>query len=186
MASHKEIETKVKIPDLNSFINLIKELPFLLLKERYFEDNWCYDFEDRRLTKKDILLRLRKINNKITITLKGPTYKKKGLKYRKEWEVVINNGYNIKTILKNIGLQIIFRYQKYRTVFKYKNSLICLDETPIGNFLELEGREDEILEIASLLGFSKDNFIPLSYASLFKIFKHTLNLKCRDMIFQKS
>ncbi len=185
MPSNKEIETKIKVSNINSLLEILNTPPFSVVKERYFENNWCYDFDDKRLTKKDILLRLRKINNTITITLKGPTYKNKGIKHRKEWEVVVSDGNNIKIIFRNIGLKKIFGYQKYRTVFKYKDSLICLDETPIGNFLELEGKEEEIMEIASLLGYSINDFIPLSYSSLFKIFKKAFNLKCKDMIFQK-
>jgi len=43
----------------------------------------------------------------------------------------------------------------------------CLDETPIGCYLELEGRPDSILAGAERLGLSMDHAVTLSYPELY-------------------
>jgi len=98
LSSNKEIETKVKVSNISYILEILNNFPFSIFKNRYFENNWCYDFNNKRLTKRGILLRLREVNNTITITLKGPTYKNKGIKHREEWEVIVDNVENIKRI----------------------------------------------------------------------------------------
>lgn len=183
MTSIKEIETKIAVPDNKNITATLTAHFISLIKERYFEDNWCFDFEDRRLTKNDILLRIRTANGVSTLTLKGPAKKKSGLKFRDEWEIEISKKSTLLKIFKTLNLKLVFRYQKYRTVYKYLNSLICLDETPIGSYLELEGKEEEIIQIAALLGFSPKHFIPISYASLFKLYQLKQKVKCKNMVF---
>ena len=74
----------------------------------------------------------------------------------------------MKKILKELGLIPTFRYEKYRTTYRIKKCKICLDETAIGNFLELEGEQSHIVRIASSLGFKKKEFIKLDYIQLLK------------------
>lgn len=185
MPSFKEIETKIAIQDIGVISTKLQHLSIALSQKRYFEDNWCFDFSDKRLTKAGILLRLREAHGIIFLTVKGPTKKRSGLKFRDEWEVTVNENDNLLNIFKILGLKILFRYQKYRTVYKYGDSLICLDETPIGSFIELEGNEHTISHIANILGFSPVDFIPHSYASLFRLYKAQHKMKCRSMIFPK-
>lgn len=186
MTSFKEIETKIAIQEVEAITARLQELFIPLIQKRYFEDNWCFDFSDKKLAKADILLRLRDANGIFVLTVKGPASKTSGMKFRDEWELTISDKNNLLKILKILGLKVLFRYQKYRTVYEYHSSLICLDETPIGSFLELEGNENSIFYIANLLGFSPQNFIPDSYASLFKSYKSRNKMKCKNMIFQKT
>jgi adenylate cyclase class 2 len=46
--------------------------------------------------------------------------------------------------------------------------LVTLDETPIGAFLELEGPSYWIDQTATQLGFSGDEYITRSYATLYQ------------------
>ena len=62
----------------------------------------------------------------------------------------------------------MFSYKKYRTVFKNKRLKICLDETSVGNFLELEGQRNDIVRFAEALQFSKKDFIKTDYIQLIK------------------
>lgn len=49
-----------------------------------------------------------------------------------------------------------------------KGLKISLDETSIGNFVELEGKRGEIVKFANALGVSKREFIKLDYIQLIK------------------
>jgi adenylate cyclase class 2 len=71
-------------------------------------------------------------------------------------------------ILQSLGLGPVFHYEKYRTVYRNKNLEICVDETSVGNFLELEGSQSDIVRFANSLGFSKKEFIKADYIQLMK------------------
>ncbi len=73
-------------------------------------------------------------------------------------------------ILEQLGYHPSFRYEKYRTEFVHSQSdaaLVTLDETPIGDFLELEGPGEWIDQTARQLGFSPRDYVLDSYARLY-------------------
>jgi adenylate cyclase class 2 len=111
-------------------------------------------------------LRVRKIHKKTFLTFKGPQQKSRKFKIREEFETEIKNEKHLRKILKSLGLQPVFQYQKFRTVYRKKKLTICLDETQIGDFLELEGQQSEIVRFAHSMNFSKDDFIKQDYVQL--------------------
>lgn len=163
-----EIEIKIKIDDLQSTKNKILTSGASLYRDRHFEKNSLYDFPKRDLYSKNQALRLRKINNKIFLTFKGTEKKSRKFKIRDEYETEIKNERQIIKILKSLGLKTVFSYEKYRTVFLYKKLKICLDELSIGNYLELEGQQSDIVRFARLLGYSKKDFIKSDYIQMLK------------------
>lgn len=180
-----EIETKIKL-ETEDTINLLKELiPIEIVQPRLFEDNYCFDYPDKILSKKGFLFRLRISEPKNILTLKGPSRKKVGFKIRQELELTLDNPINMLVILKKIGFKIIFRYQKYRTIYNSNGLKICFDETPIGLFLELEGEKNQIIELVNKIGLNKKVFIPFSYYYLFRMYKRKYNIKDKHMIFNK-
>ena len=74
----------------------------------------------------------------------------------------------MKKILKELGFTPTFQYKKYRTTYRVKKCKICLDETSIGNYLELEGEQSQIVRIATSLGFLKKEFIKLDYVQMIR------------------
>ena len=69
-----------------------------------------------------------------------------------------------------MGLSPCFRYEKYRSTYRLPGLpglLVELDETPIGDFLELEGDSASIDRAAALLGFGPGDYITKSYGILF-------------------
>ena len=62
-------------------------------------------------------------------------------------------------ILVSLGLVPQFRYEKFREVWRVGQTVICLDETPIGRFVEIEGTAAAIHRIAAALGLSPDRFL---------------------------
>jgi len=163
-----EIEVKIRIYDIGAISEKISNLGTKLEKERYLEENTLYDFRSKDLEKKQQALRLRTINKKIFLTFKGPPQKSRKFKIREEYETEVRNEKQLKKILKSLGLQPVFNYQKYRTVYRKKNLKVCLDETRIGNFLEIEGQRNEIIKFSKALGISKGEFVKLDYVQLMK------------------
>jgi predicted adenylyl cyclase CyaB len=163
-----EIEVKIKVKDLNDAERKILQLGAKLEKERFFEENTLYDFPHEALYKKRQALRLRKIGKKTFLTFKGAPQKSRKFKIRVEHETEVKHQKQLKKILKSVGLVPAFDYQKHRTVFRKGSLKICLDETSIGNFMEMEGERNKIVKFAQALGFSKDEFIKLDYVQLIK------------------
>jgi adenylate cyclase class 2 len=170
--SYQETEIKLPIENVDSAIESLRGLGAKIVKSRHFEDNLIFDNVTRFLRSHGMLLRLRIIDaSKIEgiLTFKGEPQISDGVKQREEIEVEINGTQNLIRILSTLGFTPGFRYQKYRTIFRIDgiNLDFCIDETPIGNYFELEGDIDRIHEFAGRLGFYRKQYIPDSYASLY-------------------
>jgi predicted adenylyl cyclase CyaB len=161
-----EIEVKIKIKHLADVKEKILSQGAVLAKERHSHDDTFYDWPSLELRRKHHAFRVRRINKKTFLTFKGPEQKSRKFKIREEYETEVKNERHLRKILKSLGLQPVFRYSKFRSVFRKKRLTICLDETPIGDFLELEGRQSEIVKFAHALNFSKEDFIKLDYVQL--------------------
>jgi predicted adenylyl cyclase CyaB len=161
-----EIEVKIKIEHLAQTEENILSQGASIVKERHFYDDTFYDYPSQELRKKHHALRVRKIDKKAFLTFKGPKQKSRKFKIREEYETEVKNERHLRKILKSLGLQPVFQYAKFRTVFRKKRLIICLDETPVGNFIELEGQQNEIVKFAQALDFSKEDFIKLDYVQL--------------------
>lgn len=172
-----EIEVKIRIKDINLISKKISARGAKLEKERSFEENTLYDFPSQLLYKKREALRLRKINKKTFLAFKGPPQKSRKFKIRKEHETEVKNEKQLKKILKSIGFIPVFNYKKQRTVYRKKQLKICLDETSVGNFIELEGKRNDIINFAKAIGFTKKEFIKLDYIQLIKNQKEKHNEK---------
>jgi hypothetical protein len=59
-----------------------------------------------------------------------------------------------------------------------------LDETPIGNFVEIEGEADTLRPIAKKLGLNWDAAVPASYHVLFKRVRENRKFEFRDLSFE--
>jgi adenylate cyclase class 2 len=163
-----ETEVKIKITDPASIREKILAASAQLEKEKYFEENILYDFPDQTLLSKKQAIRLRTIGKKNYLAFKGAPQKSRSFKIREEFETEVKNPQHQKKILKNLGLQPTFQYQKHRTVFRMKSLKICLDEMSIGNYLELEGKQNHIVQFAKTLGFTRNDFIKKDYVQLIK------------------
>jgi adenylate cyclase class 2 len=161
-----ETEVKIKIEDVKIIKEKIEQLGAKLIKDCYLEENILYDFPDNKLRNNRQALRLRHENKKSFLTFKGPPLKSRRFKIREEYETEVKNVKQAQKILKALGLIPSFSYHKNRSLYKKKNLKICVDETPIGNFLELEGKRAEIVGFAKTLGFAKTEFIKLDYIQL--------------------
>jgi adenylate cyclase class 2 len=128
------------------------------------------------------LLRVRRIGRGATLTYKGPRRILRGAKARTEMETEVGEGATLLKVLQRIGLRPVFRYQKYRTVYRFASVLVALDETPIGNYIEVEGSPEGIVRISRKLGFEREDFDSRSYYELFVAYRRTHRLPSKDMI----
>jgi adenylate cyclase class 2 len=168
MKSPTETEVKIRLADRAAVVNRIQRSGFKASTGRLFESNTLYDAQDHDLGKRDMLLRLRQIGEKGVITWKGRGDPGRH-KSRPELETSVGSIETLGRILAHLGYEPSFRYEKYRTEFVSQNEegVITLDETPIGDFLELEGPSEWIDDTAKQLGFSEQDYLLDSYARLY-------------------
>jgi adenylate cyclase, class 2 len=113
-------------------------------------------------------------------------------KVREEIELEVGDSKALGTIFARLGMRESFHYEKYRTTFRMPDSarwarglLIEVDETPIGNFVELEGPSASIDRVAKLLGFSKDEYVLTNYLRLHAEECKRRGARVGDMVFRK-
>ena len=153
-------------------------------EERVFEENCLYDDAALSLSRSGGTFRLRRwtparsgAGSRPERELSGPqrgllTFKGKApagesrYKIRPETETVVDDADALDTILEQLGYRIAWRYQKYRTTFHAGALEVCLDETPIGLFVELEGEAEDIDAFAAALGFTTADYLTQSYRGL--------------------
>jgi adenylate cyclase, class 2 len=178
-----ETEIKVKIGDPGDFCRRLSVLNPGILTPRHFEDNHLLDFPDQRLGSSRCLLRIRSANGRHFLTFKGPPRPEGLFKVREELETTIENGEILLQVLDRIGMRICFRYQKYRQEFTLNETHIAVDETPIGNYVEFEGSENGIRELAGKMGISESQFLRSSYYSLHLEFCREKGEITKSMVF---
>jgi adenylate cyclase class 2 len=133
---------------------------------RTFEDNVLFDLPDRALTRTGCVLRLRRTGSDSTLTMKAPVPGTHRHKVRAERETRVDDHEEMAGVLTGIGLEPVYRYQKFRTAFALQGVTAVLDETPLGTFVELEGDPEELDRAATLLGAGPADYILESYREL--------------------
>ncbi len=175
-----ETEIKIKINNIDYIKNKVIEMRAELFKKRALQEDEYFDKKES-LKKADQLLRLR--DNSI-ISWKGPGQKGQKMKIREEIEVMVDNGAYLKQILEKLGYMPTMRREKYRESYIFHLTKICIDETPMGNFLEIEGSKEGILDVAKRFGFIEKDFIKRSYPALWEEYAKKKKIK-GDMVFPK-
>ncbi|MCL4851107.1 MAG: class IV adenylate cyclase [Bryobacteraceae bacterium] len=184
LSANHEIEIKLRIPSAQAGRNLLREAGFQVVADRVFETNMVFDFPDQRFRRERKLLRLRCAGGRSVLTYKG-TPEEGPLKSREEIELEASDPRQAELLFERLGLQRVFVYEKYRTEYRRPGAgaIVMLDETPIGDFLEIEGTPEEIVSTAVQLGFSPDQYINSSYGTLYRNWCRELNLEPSNMTF---
>ena len=86
-------------------------------------------------------------------------------------------------LFEALGYKAIFRYQKFREVWRVQASEVVIDRTPIGNYFEIEGELASIRSMVDALSLSMDDAIRLSYADLYRQQRRTRPDLPADMVF---
>jgi len=196
----RETEIKLKIEDVKAFQRLLKKLgaqPVGNASGRVHEENVIFDTPQGGLAKHGQLLRIRtqtpegggnskksKSKSRVVLTFKRPITRPSEAdakhpadgshKVREEIEMEVTDAATLTTIFEGLGMSGWFRYEKFRTTFRFpatkawaRGLLIELDETPIGTFVELEGPAPAIDRAATELGYSKRDYVLKNYLTLY-------------------
>ena len=184
MATDREVEIKFRIDDIDTLTTGLQAAGFRLITSRTHEMNTLYDQPGGKLRRRGALLRLRQYGPRWTVTYKDRSGPQSGRhKSRREIETQIEKGDALAQVLEAIGFSPSFRYEKYRSEWADSTSHVVIDETPIGNFGEIEGQPQWIDATARKLNISVTSYIKESYAELFAAWKRKTRSKAREMTF---
>lgn len=164
-----ENEVKFKVKE-------IKRLKDLLISGRtkeYAKEkevDYSFDTQDRYLVRHGKLLRLRKKGKEALLTFKGPMLISR-FKKREELNIGLKDFKTAWHLLDCVGFEGCFNKEKIRQRFKYRGVELFLDRLPfIGYYLEIEGKDKDILKIVKILKFDIKQAIKESYNQLFNLF----------------
>ena len=179
-----EIEIKFRIEDLRDLNRRLRASGFRRTTSRTHEMNALYDLPGQPLRKRGELLRLREYGKEWVLT-----HKSKGLagrhKRRVELETRVSDGRTMNEILRALGYQPTFRYEKFRAEWTDNRGQVVVDETPIGNFGEIEGPPRWIDQTAKKLGIRPEHYITDTYAGLFFAWKRRTRSAANEMTFRE-
>jgi adenylate cyclase class 2 len=192
-----ETEIKFRVDDLSALAGRLQSAGFRLETPRSFESNTLYDTPDRLMRARTEILRIRSYAGHWTLTHKrlpapgipGPASPDPARhKQRIETETQIAHGAALAELFLSLGLVAAFRYEKWRTEWagpsEHSAEGHCvIDETPIGNYAELEGPPDWIDRTAFRLGITPADYITLSYGRLFDQWRQQQRSTAEELTF---
>ncbi len=179
----QEIEIKFRIASLRSLGLKLRKAHFRLVTPRTHEMNTLYDLPGEVLRERKELLRLRQYGDEWTLTHKSGTKREKHSS-RVELETSVSDGKETDAILRALGYSPTFRYEKFRAEWTDGKGQVVVDETPIGNFCEIEGPPRWIDATAKKLDVSSADYITKNYATLFFDWKQETKSSAREMTFK--
>jgi adenylate cyclase, class 2 len=183
MGSHKEIEIKFPVVDVRALRRRLRAAKFRLVTPRTHEINTLYDLAGQPLRKRGDLLRLRKYGKDWVLTHKANGTAGRH-KMRVETETRVTEGKKMDAILSALGFQPTFRYEKFRAEWSDGHGHVLLDQTPIGNFGEIEGPARWIDKTAKMLGVVPEHYLTDTYAGLFFAWKRQTRSPATEMTFR--
>ncbi|MFI5143048.1 MAG: class IV adenylate cyclase [Thermoanaerobaculales bacterium] len=179
------LETEIKIPvaSLAAVRQRLIVSRATRLLEATLEDNWVLDDSGGSLRRAGRLLRLRCCGGTTLLTFKEPGEFKGGVKSRPEFETAVESAEGILAILAALGFSPVRRYQKRRETWSFAGLQVCLDETPIGSFIEVEGEAAALGPAAQRLGLDPADAVALTYLDLWRAFRSRHPNAPEDMVF---
>jgi adenylate cyclase class 2 len=189
MSKSLEVEVKLACDDLDRIRNAGFELK--LVRPRHFEDNWLLDTEDKRLLTSGAALRVRFVEGAGLVTYKGICEETSAspLKVREEIETETGDPEQMVRLFERLGFSPSFRYQKYRTVYTINvdgdEIEVVFDETPMGNFIEIEGDDKRVLMVLEAARFSTLDIIRDSYPEIQAARCRERGVPLEDLVFDR-
>jgi adenylate cyclase class 2 len=187
-----EIELKFPVSDPESLQKNLHQLGFHLDTPRTFEHNTLYDTPDRTLRARREVLRIRQYGALCTVTHKRQPDQQAPVdttryKIRIETETIVAEGPALAEIFRQLGYLPTFVYEKFRTEWSQSigstTAHLVIDETPIGNYAELEGPTAWIDETLAKLGVDHSTCLTDSYGKLFLDWKQRTSSPAENLAF---
>jgi adenylate cyclase, class 2 len=178
----KEIEIKFQVDNLPALNRRLRRSGFRRVTQPTHEMNTLYDLAGLPLRRRGELLRLRQYGKEWVLThkAKGKTGRHKT---RVENQTRVDDGREMATILSALRFKPTFQYEKIRAEWSDGKVQVVVDETPIGNFGEIEGSPRLIDKTARSLGIKSDDYITLAYTELFARWKQRTHNSATGMTF---
>jgi adenylate cyclase class 2 len=182
-----ETEIKFRVENVDELVARLHAAGFHNQTPRAFESNILYDTPERSMRARTEILRIRNYAGKWTVTHKrlpdvGPG--EDAHKHRVETETEVADGAALAEVFQSIGLVAAFRYEKWRSEWTDGEGHCVIDETPIGDFAELEGSPEWIDRTAARLGVDRSAYMTLSYGRLFDLWKAEHRSSANDLTFE--
>ena len=149
---------------------------------RRLQEDCLLDTANEDLRKRRSALRVRMDDGGSLLTFKGPVQPAL-VKVREELETIVGDAYVLLRVLDELGFHVWFRYQKYREEFAIGDCIVAIDETPVGVFVEIEGGEQDIADVAEALGRETSDYVLESYRGLFVQHCEQRGVPATDMLF---
>lgn len=185
MAAILEREVKLRFRDAEEARQAILATGATPLRSRRFQEDCLLDTAEDDLRRRRCVLRVRMECGKTLLTFKGPV-QTSPMKLREELETIIGDGLLLLHVLEELGFHVWFRYEKYREEFAHEDVTIAVDETPVGTFVEIEGSERGIHDMAAALAKNPDDYVTDSYRGLYVKHCESRGLPLSDMLFEDS
>lgn len=185
---HAEIELKFCVPNLHTFHARALQAGFSLVTPRTLERNALFDTPDRRLLRDRQILRMREYGGTWVVTHKRPPAGNDDssfYKERLETETHVEDGEAMGAVFVELGFRPTFRYEKHRTEFHDGEGALVLDETPIGDFAELEGDPRWIDNALERLGVLRELCFTDSYGRMFLDWKERSGHPAANLTFDE-
>ncbi|MFY9556058.1 MAG: class IV adenylate cyclase [Blastocatellia bacterium] len=188
MPTTLEAEVKLACNDLDRLRRAGFEL--IIAEPRHFEDNVLLDSSDKTLLRQRAALRIRFVDDRGWVTYKGVVRESDSpVKVREEIELEIPGADRMVVLFERLGFRPAFRYQKYRTVYDLsvegRDLKVVRDETPMGNFIEIEGDEATVLRVLEAAGFTEADVVRESYPELQAARCRARGVPLEDLVFQE-
>ena len=178
----QEIEVKFPLFDRPKLVARLVERGGERLYPETFEDNIILDRRGELRTR-GALLRVRKFGRYVLATFKGPVAFEGTVKKRDEVQTGIESFELAISLFESLGFRPVFRYQKFREVWRVGKAEVVLDRTPIGEYFEIEGPLEQIREVVDDLGLRMEDAIRSSYSDLYRLARRTRSDLPENMVF---
>lgn len=188
MKAGENLEIEIKLPlhgPVQGALERLGRLGFGVIVPRVWERNVVYDTPGRTLRDSRQLIRIRRTGSVGVLTYKGPGNTGKH-KSREEIELGVSDPNQLELVFERLGYQPVFQYEKFRTEYGRAGEagVVTVDETPVGNYFEIEGSPEWIDHVAEELGFSAEDYVTESYGTLYASYCAAHGIKPSDMLFQ--
>jgi len=166
MAAILEREIKLRFVNAEAAREAVLAAGATPLRGRRLQEDSLLDTVDEGLRMRRCVLRVRVESGKSFVTFKGPVQPSL-VKVREELETIVADGPILIRMLEELGFHVWFRYEKYREEFVLDDVIVAVDETPVGVFVEIEGGDRGIEEMAVALGRKPEDYLLDSYRRLY-------------------
>ncbi len=181
-----EIEVKFRVRDPKALEATLPQLGFHCETARTFERNILFDTPDHRLRASTQILRVRRYGDRWVLTHKQTTPNdspEARHKERIETETAVEDGEAVAAIFKVLGYTSAFVYEKWRSEWSDGTGHCVIDETPIGQYAELEGPREWIDRMLAALHVAAADVTILSYGRLFEQWQRETGSHAQNMAF---